>query len=235
MVIDWSSLVKKYTKPKGHMFPLGMTVYKGLQGCGKSLSLTKDAFDIKKDFPECVVFSNMYLYGIEYNFYKSVSDLVNCLSYKNGDKGVLIIIDEAQNYFNKKTGVPLEIMAQLCQNRKNRRCILMTSQIWEDLDVMVRKQVKTVVNCRCILGKFQLNTYHNGESLSFDKLSGEYVAPKRFTKIFKHNNEYYNRYNTLEIIETNESYNRTLTMGQGAPPAPVSVSSNNLKRKVFKL
>lgn len=233
MVIDWSSITKHYTRPPKKQFPLGMSCYKGLQGFGKSLSLTKDAFDIKKEFPDCVVFSNMYLYGIEYNLFKSVSDLINALSFKNEDKGVLIIIDEAQNYFNKKTGVPLEVMSQLCQNRKNRRCILMTCQIWEDLDVMLRKQVKTVVNCRKFW-KFQINTYHNGEELTFDKREGEYVAPKRFTKVFKHNDIYYNRYNTLEIIQTNESYNRTLTMAQGAPPAPVNVQLNTkIKKGIF--
>lgn len=227
MVIDWSSLPKRYTKPKGKFFPLGMTVYVAHQGGGKSLSLVKDAFDIKMEFPECVVFSNMFLNGIEYNFYQSTSDLIQALEYKNGENGVLILIDEAQNYFNKKTGVPLEVMAQMCQNRKNRRCILMTSQIWEDLDVMLRKQVKTVVKCKRFLN-FQINIYHDGEQLSFDKQLGEYVAPKKFTKIFKHNDLYYGRYNTLEVIQTNETYNRTLTMAQGAPPAPVSV---NIKAK----
>lgn len=232
MIIDWSSFTKKYTRPKGKQFPLGMTVYKGLQGSGKSLSLTKDAFDIKKEFPDSVVFSNMFLSGIEYNLYSSTSDLIDALQYRNGNDGVLIIIDEAQNYFNKKTGVPIEVMSQMCQNRKNRRCILMTSQIWEDLDVMLRKQVKTVVNCKKVFN-IQINTYHNGEELSFDKMTGEYVAPKKFTKIFKHNNQYYERYNTLEVIQTNETYQRTLTMAQGAPPAPVNVPiKHNVFRKV---
>lgn len=230
MIIDWSSITKKYTRPKGKMFPLGMSVYVAHQGMGKSLSLTKDAFDIKMEFPDCVVFSNMFLNGIEYNFYRSTSELIEALEYKNGNDGVLILIDEAQNYFNKKTGVPLEIMSQMCQNRKNRRCILMTSQIWEDLDVMLRKQVKTVVKCKKVW-KFQINTYHDGEALCFDKQSGEYVAPKRFTKVFKHNDLYYGRYNTLEVIETNETYNRAFTMGPGAPPAPVNAP---IKHKLFR-
>lgn len=227
MIVDWSSIPKKYTKPKGKFFPIGMTAYVALQGGGKSLSMTTDAFEIKKEFPDCVVFSNMFLNGIEYNFFQSTSDLIEALQFKNGENGVLIIIDEAQNYFNKRTGVPIEVMAQFCQNRKNRRCILMTSQIWEDLDIPVRKQVKTVVKCRRFLN-FQINTYHDGEQLSFDKQIGEFVAPKKFTKVFKHNDQYYGRYNTLEVIQTNETYNRTLTMAQGAPPAPVSV---NIKSK----
>lgn len=228
MRIDWPSLIKKKSPDPKHQFPLGMVVFKGYQGNGKSLSLVHKAFDIKKSFPDCKVYSNMKLYGIRYNLYSTTADLISVLSsVRNGNNGVLIIIDEAQNYFNKKDGVPLEIMSQLCQNRKNRRCVLMTSQIWEDLDVMLRKQVKTIVNCRRIFN-IQINTYHNGEALCYDKQAGEYVAPKKFTEIFKHNNEYYKRYETLEVIDTNKNYNRTLTMAQGAPPAPVNV---NIKSK----
>lgn len=234
MVIDWSSITKHYTRPPKRQFPIGMTCYKSFQGYGKSLSMVKDGFEIKSEFPECRVFANMALQGIEYSVFKSVNDLIDVLKFYNGADGVLILIDEAQNYFNKKTGVPLEVMSQFCQNRKNRRCILMTSQIWEDLDVPLRKQVKTVVNCRRFW-KFQINTYHNGEQLSFDKQTGEYVAPKKFTKIFKHNDDYYNRYDTFEVIQTNESYDRTLTMGQGAPPAPVNVQMNTkFKKGIFR-
>lgn len=229
MRIDYKSLFLHKTPEPKHQFPLGMTVFTALQGKGKSLSLVNDAFAIKQEFPECVVFSNMTLYGIRYNFYKSVNDLIQALKFKNGQNGVLIIIDEAQNYFNKKTGVPIEVMAQLCQNRKNRRCILMTSQIWEDLDVPVRKQVHTVVKCRRFFN-LQINTYHNGEQLAWDNRENAYIAPKRFTKVFKHNDKYYSRYETLEVIETNNELDKSLTMGQGAPPAPVRLDIKYNKR-----
>ena len=62
----------------------------------------------------------MRLYGMGYNLISNVIALRNALEFKNGDDGVLIILDEAQNYFNKKNGVPIEVMAQFCQNRKNR-------------------------------------------------------------------------------------------------------------------
>lgn len=223
MIIDYYSFVQKWNRPPKNQFPVGMIVYKGYQGSGKSLSETKDAFEIKQSFPNCVVFSNMILRGIRYKFIASVADLKTALEYKNGSNGVLIVLDEAQSIFNKKNGVPLEVMAQFCQNRKNRRLILMTTQIWEDLDVMLRKQIKTIVNCRCLFGKIQINTYHDGEQLSYDKLSGEYVAPKKFTKIFKHNQKYYDRYDTFEVIQTNETYDRTLTAGRSSPPTAVNV------------
>lgn len=235
MQINWRSFSYHWTKPPSKQFPVGMVVYKGLQGKGKSLSMTVDAYNIKAEFPMCNVYSNMMLKGIKYNFISNNADLINALNTNNGSDGTLFVLDEAQNLFNKKSGVPFEVMAQFCQNRKNRRCILMTTQIWEDLDVMLRKQVKTVVNCNCILGKIQINTYHNGEELTYDKMSGEYVAPKKFTRIFKHNDIYYNRYDTLEVITTNKNYDRTLTMAQGSPPAPVSaiISTRTNKKGIL--
>ena len=232
MIIDYNSFFQKYQRPPKHQFPVGMMVYKGLQGSGKSLSETKDTFEIKASFPNCKVFSNMLLYGINYTFIKDVKDLREALSFKNGANGVLIVLDEAQNIFNKKNGVPLEVMAQFCQNRKNRRLILMTTQIWEDLDVMLRKQIKTVVNCRCVLGKIQVNTYHDGENLTYDKIKGEYTAPKRFTKIFKHNQKYYDRYDTYEVVQTNETYDRSLTSGRSSPPTAVNVQLKKGKLNV---
>lgn len=223
MVIDVSSFFKHWTRPPKKQFPSYMVAYTGFQGDGKSLSLIQDVFEIKKDFPDCLIFSNMKIKGLDYTLLTDIVDLVYCLQVENGDKGILIVLDEAQNWFNKRGGIPMEIMSEFCQNRKNRRCILMTSQIWNDLDVPLRKQVKKVVTCRNYFKKLQVNTYSNGYKLSFDKQSGEYVAPKLYTKIFKHNDEYYDRYETLEKIQTNKEYDRTLTMAQGAPPAPVNV------------
>lgn len=235
MIINWRSFSYHWTRPPKKQFPVGMVCYKGLQGAGKSLSEVNDAFEIKAEFPMCNVYSNMRLHGIKYSFISNNDDLINALNTNNGANGSLFVLDEAQNLFNKRSGVPFEVMSQFCQNRKNRRCILMTSQIWEDLDVSLRKQVKTVVNCRCILGKIQINTYHDGERLSYDKLEGVYTAPKRFTKIFKHNDKFYKRYDTLEVITTNKNYDRTLTMAQGSPPAPVNVQMqyNNKKGKLL--
>ena len=189
MRIFWDTFPKKWTRPKGKQFPTGSTVFKGFQGSGKSLSLCKYILDISKEFPKCLIYSNMLLRGVKnYTYIENDNDLSRAMAVRNGRDGVLIALDEAHLYFNKKTGIPLDVLTCISQQRKDRRKLIFTSQIWEELDLSLRKQVKEIVNCRCLFGCIQVNTWSDGESLSFDKLQGQYVARKIRTEIFKHNN-----------------------------------------------
>lgn len=229
MKIDWGSFLLKRTPEKGPIFPIGSRVYYGFQGNGKSLSMVKYAFDIKRAFPESVIFSNMYLYGIDYHFLENDNDVAKALKYSNGQKGVLILLDEAHLYFNKKTGISLDVLTAISQQRKDRRRIVFSTQIWEELDISLRKQVKEIVKCKRFLNMIILSV-HNGETLHYDKLEGNYVADKIWTEIYKMNDKYYKRYNTYQKIITNEDYDGSRARGAPPPLAPV-VNIN--KRKVL--
>ena len=203
MRIDWKSFCKHRTPEKGKQFPTGSAVYFGFQGQGKTLAMTDYAFRVKRDFPECVIFANYNLYGIEYNYCFSDEDVKNALTFQNGRKGVLILLDEAHLYFNKKTGIGLETLTAISQQRKDRRRIVFTSQIWEELDISLRKQVKEIYHCKKVLNLIIINV-SDGETLAYDKLKCEYVANHIRWEIFKMNDEYYKRYNTYQKIITND-------------------------------
>lgn len=210
MRIYWNTFPKKWTPPKRGTFPTGSRVYKGFQGSGKTLSMVKYAIDLSKAYPNCQVFSNFIIKGIDnFNYIDNDNDLKYALGLRNGTDGVLVLLDEAHLYFGKKSGISLDVLTAISQQRKDRRRIVFSSQIWEELDISLRKQVKEIVNCRCFFGFLQVNTISDGESLSYDKLHGEYVAKKIRTEIFKHNLELYNSYDTLQKIITNEEYSRT--------------------------
>lgn len=116
------------------------------------------------------------------------------------------MLDEAHLYFGRKDGIPLDLLTCISQQRKDRRRLVFSSQIWEELDLSLRKQVKEIVHCRCIFGKIQVNTVSDGETLHYDKQTSSFVANKLYTEIFKHNNDYYKRYDTFQKIVTNEEY-----------------------------
>lgn len=209
MRVYWSTFVKRWDRPPRNQFPVGSRVYKGFQGSGKTLSMVKYALDLAEAFPNCKVFSNFHIRGVNnFKLIESDNDLKSALSLKNGRDGVLVLLDEAHLYFGKKSGISLDVLTSISQQRKDRRRIVFSSQIWEELDISLRKQVKEIVGCRCFLGKFQFNTISNGESLRYDKLQSCYVADKIRTEIFKHNADLYNSYDTLEKIITNEEYSR---------------------------
>lgn len=210
MRIYWKTFPKKWQPPKKGQFPTGSRVYKGFQGSGKTLSMTKYALDISKAYPDCEIFANFIIKGIDnFNFIKNDDDLKFALGLRNGEMGVLVLLDEAHLYFGKKSGISLDVLTAISQQRKDRRRIVFSSQIWEELDISLRKQVKEIVNCRTLFRFLQINTISDGETLSYDKLAGEYVAKKIRTEIFKHNIELYDSYDTYQKIITNEEYSRT--------------------------
>lgn len=228
MRVFWDTFTKKWTKPKKGLFPVGSRVYKGYQGSGKSLSMVKYAQDIAKAYPECQIYSNMWIKHINnFNYIGSDEDLRQALAVRNGEAGVLVLLDEAHLYFGKKSGIPLDVLTAISQQRKDRRRIVFSSQIWEELDISLRKQVKEIVSCRCIFNCIQVNVISDGETLSYDKLNSVYVAKKIRTEIFKHNNELYNSYDTFQKIITNEEYSRSPSS------SPIIYSTEPTKKSFF--
>lgn len=227
MRIDFHSFLQKWTRPEPHQFPVGSRVYKGFQGSGKTLSMVKYAQDIAKAFPECKIYSNIIIKGLpvsQYKYIETDGDLIEALELPNGGKGVLVLLDEAHLYFNKKTGISLDVLTAISQQRKDRRRLVFSSQIWEELDISLRKQVKEIVSCKCLFGKIQINTLYDGETLAWDKLQSSYVAKKIRTLIFKHYNSLYQSYDTRQKIVSNINYSRV--------PSPTSHNTILLQQKI---
>lgn len=203
MKIYWSSFKKKWKRDKGKKFPVGSRIYIGHQGMGKTLSMVADVIKLKEEFPKCLIFGNLKINIPNYYKINTDEDLKYALSVQNGDAGVAVVLDEAHLFFGKKTGIPLEVLTSISQQRKDRRKIFMTSQVWEELDISLRKQVKEIVKCRNIFGMIQFNRVQDGYSLHYDKMQGDYVADKLYTYIFKHNIQLYRCYDTYEKIVNN--------------------------------
>lgn len=232
MRIYWDTFIKHRTRDDKNAFPTGSVVFYGYQGNGKTLSMVAYAFQIKKEYPKSVIFSNVRLFGIDYTYLFSDEDVKAALSYQNGKDGVLILLDEAHLYFNKKTGIGLETLTAISQQRKDRRRIVFSSQIWEELDISLRKQVKDIVKCNRFLNMIILN-YMDGETLSYNKLESQYEAKHVRYEIYKLNDEYYKRYNTYQKIVTNDEMIAPLSAR--APTAPLSVEATvNYKKGIFK-
>lgn len=210
MKIYWLTFKEKWHHPPRGQFPTGSRVYKGFQGSGKTLSMAKYALDIAEAYSNCYIFANFKINGLSnFHYIKTDKDLKKALLLENGADGVLVLLDEAHLYFNKKSGISLDVLTAISQQRKDRRRIVFSSQIWEELDISLRKQVKEIVNCRSLFGFLQINTISDGETLTYDKMQSCYVAKKIRTEIFKHNDVLYSSYDTYQKIITNQEYERT--------------------------
>ena len=225
MIIDWKSIVSRKSITDKGGFPFGTRVYKAHIGGGKTLSLTHDIFQLKKQFPKMVTFANFNIYGLkDFHLITNEYQMFEALSYSNGDDGVVVAIDEAHLFWSKKDGIPVEVLSSISYQRKDRRKILMTTQVWDELPVSTRKQVKEVVSCNRILN-FQINTIYNGNMLKYDKKNSEYVAPKINISIFKHNDNLYKSFDTKQKAIKNSDFElETLVAGRSSPPTATSVN-----------
>jgi len=223
MRVDWKSFTKHYTRPEKGQFPVGSRVYIGRQGKGKTLSMVDYTYRLIEAYPKARVFSNVLLFGVEYRLIESDDDVALAIGYQNGANGVLVLLDEAHLMFNTKTGIPIDVLTAISQQRKDRRRIVFSSQIWNELDISVRKQVQEVVQCRNI-GRFQWNRIFDGESIELDKSNYSYKMDKIGSELYKHNDDFYARYDTYQKIIRNSEYNRATA------PTAVAVVQSEAKK-----
>lgn len=234
MRVDWKSFKEKYIKPRGVQFPVGSIVFKGFQGSGKTLSMVHYCIQLQRQFPKCIIYSNVKIKGLKnFHLIETDSDVTEAISVTNGVDGVVLLLDEAHLFFNKKTGISLDVLTAISQQRKDRRRIILSSQIWEELDISLRKQVKHIVSCSCRFGHVQVNTISDGESLSYDKLQGCYTAKSLYTEVFKHNQKLYDCYDTMQKIVRNDEYSRDNAI-QTHQTVIISSKSTKSLRKALK-
>lgn len=139
-----------YNRKPDFFAPQGLIVFTGRQGNGKSAALFQYAMDLHDQYPLSKCISNTkYCYqDARLNHWKQ---LVN---YKNSHKGVIVIMDELQNWFssNMSRNFPPEMLSVITQNRKNRRVILGTAQNFFMLAKPIRSQCTEIRECMTLAG-----------------------------------------------------------------------------------
>lgn len=137
----------------------GFHLFVGEQGSGKTITLVYMLLQMQKKYPKMQVRTNMG-YKYENGVIKSWKDLV---FKNNGIYGQIDVIDEVQNWFNslQSKDFPPEMFSEITQQRKQRKCIYGTSQVWGRVAKPIREQVAfvykpcTIFGCLTIVRKFK--------------------------------------------------------------------------------
>lgn len=155
---------------------------------------------------------------------------IDCLKeIENGELGVLFLIDEIHLEFNslESKNVPIEVMIEVSQLRKQRKHIVGNSQVYMRMAKPLREQIKNVVLCRKLLDFIQFNRLIDGETsheengkLVFEtqKYIFWFHSPKlyktydTYKKMKRYSNEWkgvkpQNIYNNENVIIKNDIYN----------------------------
>jgi hypothetical protein len=145
--------------------PDGILVFCGPQGAGKSISAVHYVRQLAAAYPSMVIVTNMELHGFppETKIYP-YTGLESFDRYSNGYGGVVFLIDEIHLEFNslESKDMPISILTEIAQQRKQRKHIVGTSQVFQRLAKPFREQFKYAVLCRCFFGCVQFNTLIDG-------------------------------------------------------------------------
>jgi len=128
----------------------GMIIFEGRQGNGKTISAIQYAREMQRQYLKSKCITNLN-YKYQNDDLKHWSQLVD---YKNGIYGVIVVIDETQNWFasNQSRNFPPEMLEVVTQNRKNRRVILGTAQNFYMLAKNIRSQTTELRRCTTLFG-----------------------------------------------------------------------------------
>ena len=142
--------------------PCGLMVFCGPQGSGKTLSAVRYCQEVVKKYPKCIFCSNVSIEGVESIPYQGLESL---FGLSNGYEGVLYLIDEIHLEFNslESRNISIEEMIEFSQQRKQRKHIVGTSQVYMRLAKPLREQIKDVVLCHNLFNLVQHNQLVDGE------------------------------------------------------------------------
>lgn len=127
--------------------------------------------------------------------------------YSNGDKGVIFLVDEIQLYLNSlaSKNINMDVMTQISQQRKQRKHIVCTSQVFGRMAKPLREQFSCVIICQSYFRCLQMNRLIDRDSLEGDDSTGTNLrgtVKKKFW--WFHSPSMYKRYDTYYVIERNK-------------------------------
>lgn len=131
----------------------GILAFCGEQGSGKTLSAVSYVYNVCKRFPRCKVVTNITLNWdldnelIEYTGVKQMMDV------QNGEYGVIFLIDEIHLEFNslESKGMDSNTFEIVSQQRKQRKHIVGTAQVFGRIAKPFREQFRYAVLCKQML------------------------------------------------------------------------------------
>ena len=138
----------------------------------------------------------------DYVFFFTPEELEFVLKYvNNGTAGVIYFIDEIHNYFNSldSKNIPIWVFGEISQQRKQRKLIVATSQLFMRVAKPLREQCDNIIACSNLLTYLMIETIYVGWDISTDS-DGNITSAKKGRKYFFQTRELRNKYDTFQKI-----------------------------------
>lgn len=190
IVLDW------LTRDPDFFQYQGLHIFCGEQGSGKTMALVEMMMRIQAQYPRCKTITNL---GYEYED-DQLTDWRQLLTYSNGQAGVMVGIDELQNWFASGLNtLPPGMLEVVTQNRKNRRIILGTSQVFTRLAKGLREQATLIYMPITFAGAV---TWVRVKKPVLDSEGNVVEFKHRGSYFFVHSQKLRDAYDTYKVIHT---------------------------------
>ncbi len=221
----------KASKDADFFRPTGTQVYVGKQGSGKTVSAVAHVLRLKKRYPRSILVTNVSLTGLEplhfddasalsrlleqidsksqFIHIRSMEDLATALvGVNNGKFGVIYLIDEIHTHFNAldSKNIPMFVFTEISQQRKQRKLIVGTSQLFMRLAKPFREQCDNIIVCNTYLGVLTTQKAYDGMDIEQD-YSGRLIGTMRRRGWFYHTRAIRSAYDTYQkVVSALEQY-----------------------------
>ena len=189
-------MLDMFNRETGYFHPRGIHMFCGEQGCGKTIAAVEMIMRLQKQYPQCKTITNFGLTTED----TALDRWQQLLDYTNGHKGVVVGIDEIQNWFMSGLNkLPEQMLEVATQNRKNNRIICCTAQVFTRVNKGLREQVTMVYNPHTYLGCFTVVVKRKPV---FDSEGNVTDLKFRGMYSFVHTDELRSAYDTYKVIHT---------------------------------
>lgn len=185
-----------YEREPGFFDPKGIHMFCGEQGAGKTIACVELMLRLQKMYPAAKMITN-FAVATEND---ELTEWQQLLEYTNGHKGVIVGIDEIQNWFQSgRNQLPEGMLEVATQNRKNNRIVCCTAQVFTRVNKGLREQVTMLYEPHTFLGCFTIvikrkPILDNEGNVIERKYRGMYS--------FVHTDELRSAYDTYKVIHT---------------------------------
>lgn len=126
----------------------------------------------------------------------------------NNEYGVIFLIDEIHLELNslESKNVDIEVMVEISQQRKQRKHIVGTSQVFMRMAKPLREQIHDIIICKCFFHLIQFNKWIKGETAA--EKNGKLEAEVKGRFLWFHAPEHYEQYDTyVKMRRYNKEWN----------------------------
>ena len=177
--------------------PEGLLIFCGEQGSGKTLSAVQYVRKLCEAYPDAILCTNVHISGLPEKTQVVEYDGLDCIkNLENGYAGVIYLIDEIHLEFNslESKNIDIEIMVEVAQQRKQRKHIVGTTQVYGRLAKPFREQIRNVVLCHNFFKVFQWNRLIDGSKST--EVDGKLVTETSRSFFWLHSPKLYDSYDT---------------------------------------